>query len=151
MKKKVNLNDLKSKSKNIILPFKGFNIEDLVFMFYDVTAVTVAYFFALWFRFDCNFSEIPEYYLMSWMKFAPIYAVISIVIFCRFHLYQSIWKYVSLAEIKRIICASITLAVIHTLLITLLFLRMPISYYIILMNSNSSSSSGEFAKPQFGQ
>ena len=68
---------------------------------------------------------------MSWVKFVPIYAVLSIVVFWLCHLYQSIWKYASISEVKRIICASGILAILHTALITLLFCRMPISYYII--------------------
>ena len=68
---------------------------------------------------------------MALVKFAPIYAVISIVVFGIFHLYQSIWKCASIAEMKRIMCASGILAILHTAMITLLFCRMPISYYII--------------------
>ena len=68
---------------------------------------------------------------MALVKFAPIYAVISIVVFRVFHLYQSIWKCASIAEMKRIMCASGVLAILHTVMITLLFCRMPISYYII--------------------
>lgn len=120
-----------NKRKNTLLSFERLHMKDLLFMLYDMAAVTVAYFFALWFRFDCRFSEIPEKYLMAWMKFAPIYAVISIAVFWIFHLYQSIWKYASIAEVKRILCASGILAILHTVLITLLFCLMPISYYVI--------------------
>ena len=120
-----------NKRKNTLLSFERLHMKDLLFMLYDITAVTVAYFFALWFRFDCRFSEIPEKYLMAWLKFAPIYAVLSIVVFWIFHLYQSIWKYASIAEVKRIMCASGILAILHTAMITPLFCRMPISYYII--------------------
>lgn len=105
--------------------------KDIVFMFLDVVAVTVSFFFALWFRFDCRFSEIPDYYLMSWLKFAPIYAVLSIIVFYLFRLYQSIWKYAGFFELKRIFFACATLFVIHTVAITIFIRRMPISYYII--------------------
>lgn len=120
-----------NKGKNTLLSFDRLRMKDLLFMLYDIAAVTAAYFFALWFRFDCRFSEIPEQYLTAWLKFTPIYVVISIVVFWAFHLYQSIWKYASIAEVKRIIGASGILAILHTAMITLLFCRMPISYYII--------------------
>ena len=110
---------------------KRYNLKDLFIMLYDFAAVTVAYFFALWFRFDCRFTEIPNEYLTAWMKFAPIYAVVSIIVFGLFRLYQSIWKFASFVELKRIVYASSILAVVHTAGITLLFYRMPISYYII--------------------
>ena len=39
---------------------------------YDVIAINMAYFLALWFRFDCIFSKIPQNYYDSYLKFAPI-------------------------------------------------------------------------------
>lgn len=131
MKKHDNISSFEqelNKSKNTFLSFERLHMKDLLFMLYDIVAVTVAYFFALWFRFDCRFSEIPGKYLMAWLKFAPIYVVISIVVFWIFHLYQSIWKYASIAEVKRILCASGILAILHAAMITLLFCRMPVSY-----------------------
>jgi len=108
-----------------------YNLKDLFLILYDLVAVTGAYFFALWFRFDCRFSAIPSEYETAWLKFAPIYAVCCIIVFGLFHLYQSIWKFASFVELKRIVFASGILAVTHTVGITLLFRRMPISYYII--------------------
>ena len=119
------------KKKDKVYSFERLHIKDLLFMLYDMASVTVAYFFALWFRFDCRFSEIPENYLMAWLKFAPIYAVISVVVLWLFQLYQSIWKYAGIKEVKRTIYASCVLAIIHIAMITLLYCRMPISYHII--------------------
>lgn len=120
-------------NKNIIkyLFSERIHKKDLFLVAYDIMAVTVAYFFALWFRFDGRYTEIPENYLEAWLKFAPVYAVVSIIVFIIFHLYQSIWKYASYVELKRITYASGILAVVHTVLITLMFQRMPISYYVI--------------------
>ncbi len=117
--------------KALFLNFVHLHKRDLLLMVYDLVAVTGAFFFALWFRFDCQFSEIPQNYLSAWKSFMPIYAAISLVVFIVFRLYQSIWKFASFVELKRIIYASIILAVIHTALITLFFCRMPVSYYII--------------------
>lgn len=108
-----------------------FGLRDLFLMLYDLAAVTAAFFLALWFRFDCHFSEIPTYYLLAWLKFSPPYAFISVIVLSGFHLYQSIWRFASYVELKRVICASGILSVVHTVAITLLFQRMPISYYII--------------------
>lgn len=131
-RKKNNSRDGKTnKRENTRLLWKNLSMKDLLFALYDIAAVTVAYFFALWFRFDCRFSEIPEFYFQAWFRFSPIYATISVIVFWLFHLYQSIWKYASIAEVKRIVCASGILIVVHTTMITLLFGRMPLSYYII--------------------
>ena len=120
-----------SKSNVSFSRLKPFRLIDVMLMAYDFGAVSVAYFFALWFRFDCRFSEIPVYYLITWLKFAPIYAIISILVFYIFHLYKSIWKFASYVELKRIMYASMILAFVHTAGITLIFRRMPISYYVI--------------------
>ena len=108
---------------------------------YDVLAVAGSYFLALWLRFDCNFTEIPEYYMLPWLYCTPAYVVISIVVFWAFRLYQSIWRFASYVELKRIIISSVILTVAHTVLVTIVLniisstsegvLRMPILYYIL--------------------
>jgi len=103
----------------------------LYLMVYDVAAMAGAYFLALWLRFDCRFSEIPEQYLQTWLRFLPFYAVIGIAVFWMLHLYQSLWRFASFTELKRVTYASAILAVVHGGLITLFFRRMPVSYYLI--------------------
>jgi FlaA1/EpsC-like NDP-sugar epimerase len=118
-------------NRNKLFSLERLSTKDLFFVLYDAMAVMAAYFFALWFRFDCQFSEITEIYLTAWWKFAPAYALISVAVLRFFHLYQSIWKYASYIEVKQILRASVILSVIHSVLITLVFYRMPISYYVI--------------------
>ena len=48
---------------------------------FDAIVLNFSYFIALWFRFDCVFSEIPSYYLNAYINFSPIYTAISIPIF----------------------------------------------------------------------
>ena len=98
---------------------------------YDIVAVNLAYFLALWFRFDCVFSRIPRDYLTAWRQFVPIYTVLCIVLFAFARLYNSIWRFASFSELIRITIASLTASVLHVVLITALFRRMPISYDII--------------------
>ncbi len=98
---------------------------------YDLVVGAGSYFVALWLRFDCRFSEIPHEYLVAWLKFVPIYAIVSIVVFLMMHLYQSIWKFASYVELKRIAVSSAILGVFHAVFITFMFQRMPISYYLI--------------------
>ena len=100
-------------------------------MAYDLVVAMGAYFFALWLRFDCRFSEIPDMYLSAWFRFSPIYFIVCVVVFWFFHLYQSIWRFASFTELRRVIFATMVLGVVHTVAITVLFQRMPISYYII--------------------
>ncbi|MBO7740034.1 MAG: hypothetical protein J6S34_00765, partial [Clostridia bacterium] len=34
-------------------------VNDLMLLLYDLISVSVAFFFALWFRFDCRFTALP--------------------------------------------------------------------------------------------
>ena len=85
---------------------------------YDLIVVTGSYFAALWLRFDCHFSDIPIHFLMPWLQFAPVYAVVCIVTFWKLRLYQSMWRYVSFVELERISIATVCLAVFHAVFIT---------------------------------
>lgn len=111
--------------------FGDWHIRAVFLTMYDFVAIAGAYFFALWLRFDCRYDAIPGQYIEAWLKFLPIYAVASIVVFWIFHLYQSLWRFASFVELKRLCYASAILAVFHTVAITLLFGRMPTSYYIV--------------------
>ena len=110
--------------------FENWQVVAFLLMVYDLLIVTAAYFAALWFRFDCRFSEIPGAYLTAWSNFAPIYAVISIFVFWKFRLYQSIWKFASFVELERVAISCAILGCIHAAGISALFGRMPITYYI---------------------
>ena len=107
------------------------HLVTVLLMLYDLFAVNMSYFFALWLRFDCRYTEIPEGYSISWLKFTPIYAVICLIVHHILRLYQSIWKFASFTELKRIILGTGFLGLFHAILITALFKRMPISYYVV--------------------
>lgn len=98
---------------------------------YDLFVINGAYLFALWLRFDCHFNDIPTEYVSSWMDFAPFYSVFTIAIFGLLHLYRSLWQFASYDELKRILLSSVVTSVFHIIGITLVFQRMPISYYFI--------------------
>lgn len=97
---------------------------------YDTIAVTLAFFLALWFRFDCRYTMIPSEYLSAYYKFLLIYVVFSIFVFWRMRLYNSIWRFASYSELLRMIVATGITFVFHCIGITVLFGRMPLSYYV---------------------
>ena len=103
----------------------------VLLMGYDLVAVNLSYFLALWLRFDCKFSAISETYIRSWRSFIPIYSVFSLVSFYLIGLYRSIWRFAGFEELVRIVKASVVTMLFHTVFITILYARMPLSYYII--------------------
>ncbi len=107
------------------------HIKAFFLMAYDIMVISVSYFFALWIRFDGVFSEIPDKYLDPYVNFLPIYIIISLVVFFLLRMYHSVWEYVSIRELMRAAVGSLAVSAIHIVLITVLFQRMPISYYLI--------------------
>lgn len=97
---------------------------------YDIIAINFSYFFGLLLRFDLQFSNIPQEYLYSFVKFAPVYTIFTVGVFYFLRLYKSIWRFASFSELNRICAASIITTIFHILGITIFVHRMPISYYI---------------------
>ena len=108
---------------------------------YDLIAVNLSYFLALWFRFDCHYSAIPSAYLVQYLRFVPIYSVVTLIVFRFLRLYKSIWKFASYTELTRVIISSIITSIFHIVGMDLLFRfitdgtydRMPYSYYFFGM------------------
>ena len=97
---------------------------------WDFFAIHLAYFLALWVRFDCRFSAIPGEIWREYYLFVPIWAICSIVLFEFFRLYRMVWRYASYSELIRTVLGSLLSSLLHSLLITVLLGRMPLSYYL---------------------
>ena len=97
---------------------------------YDAAAMCLSYFLALWIRYDCLFSNIPMTYRNAWRMFTPAYAMVGLIVFILFKLYNSIWRFASFNELIRVFLASLVTAALHAWGITFLFYRMPMSYYL---------------------
>ena len=110
--------------------FEHWHVVTVYLMLYDAIAINLSYFLALWLRFDCRYTQIDITYLHSFARFAPIYTVICIVVFLLLKLYRSIWRFASFNELVRVIIATAVTGILHTVLITAIFGRMPISYYL---------------------
>ena len=100
-------------------------------LIYDLVVVNLAYLLALYFRFDCVYSAIPEYFLKPCFGFLPIYSVACLVVFLLMRLYHSIWRFASINELMRVLASAVITSVIHIVGISLMYGRMPISYFMI--------------------
>ena len=119
-------------SRKSYLKAKALNIPKvLLIVIMDILTVTGSYFGALWFRFDCKFSEIPQNYFDTFLKIIPIWGIISIVVFACFGLYNSIWHFVGTDEVIRVGGAYAVLFVIGLLIIAANNIRMPRSFYAV--------------------
>ena len=110
---------------------KNINYVAILLVIYDIVAVNLAYFLALWFRFDCKYSMVESSgYLDNFLKFVPIYSAFCILVFWGFKLYQSLWQFASFNEFSRIFISSFFTSIVHCVGISILFGRMPMSYYL---------------------
>ena len=115
---------------------EGFQLEHWhiiagLLMVYDALSLAFSYFIALWLRFDLRYTTIDYPYLEAWKHFLPLYILFSLAVFWYLKLYKSIWRFASYSELLRVSVATIISALFHTVGITLLYIRMPISYYFI--------------------
>ena len=111
--------------------FKHWQIISIPLMLYDFVAVCGAYFLALFLRFDCVYSAIQARYMIPYKRFILPYAAFCILLFVAMKLYNSVWRYASYTELNRTLAGSMIASAIHTVLITVLFRRMPVSYYLM--------------------
>ena len=124
--------------KNKVFRLEHWHQISMLLVIYDLFAVTVAYFAALWLRFDCSFSAIPLEYTSIYSWFAPVYAVGCVAVFWRFRLYNSIWRFASFKELVRVSQATLATWIfqiggtilVGNLLKNAVHVRMPVSYYL---------------------
>ena len=99
-------------------------------MICDIMSMMFAYFLALWVRHDCVYSLIPDLFLTPYKRFIVPYALCAVAFFWFMHMYQGMWRYASYSELIRTVTGSLIASVCHTILITVLFRRMPTSYSV---------------------
>ena len=78
----------------------------------DIVCTAASFFFGLWFRADFVFSEISPVHLSYFLSAILPWCAITVIVFAFFRLYNSIWAFVSVSEMFRIIGAYLTLAVL---------------------------------------
>ncbi|WP_020223590.1 nucleoside-diphosphate sugar epimerase/dehydratase [Holdemania massiliensis] len=109
------------------------HVISLYLIVYDAFTVNLAYLLALWFRFDCHFTRIPQNYLNAWVQFVPVYTMICLIIFFSLKLYRSLWRFAGYSELLRVTAATIVTGILHVLGIITFFQPMPMSYYLFGM------------------
>ena len=103
--------------------------KTLLLGFADAITVAGAYFMALFLRFDFRISLIEDRYITGYMHSIIPWVVLSIVVFAFCKLYNSILTLASVAELFTVIKAYVFLLPVYGVLIFVLQLDMPRSYY----------------------
>ncbi|MCM1257600.1 MAG: polysaccharide biosynthesis protein [Roseburia sp.] len=111
-------------------------IRRVFFICYDMVAVIVASFMALWVRFDFNFYSIPGAYFERIWQILPITMIITIVLFWVFRLYKSLWLYAGATESMYIVAACVVDTIANMVSVYLFYkdeaVPMPRSYYPLM-------------------
>ena len=97
----------------------------------DVICIAGSFFLALWIRYEFSYSAIPTVFLYRYAKTIFIWAAVSVFVFSRFRLYNSIWVFVGIDELFRIIMSYGVLLVIGAVSVVALHIEMPWAYYAI--------------------
>lgn len=111
-------------NKNII------NKKTYILLAFDIIIINLAYFLALYLRFDASLIQIPRIYIRAFENYALINTVITIAIYSAFKLYRIILEYASYTELIKITQAVALSLLVHIFGISILFQRMPLSYFV---------------------
>ena len=111
-------------NKNII------NKKTYILLAFDIIIINLAYFLALYLRFDASLIQIPRIYIKAFENYALINTVITIAIYSDFKLYRIILEYASYTELIKITQAVALSLLVHIFGISILFQRMPLSYFV---------------------
>lgn len=96
----------------------------------DAILINLAYFIAIFIRFDFNLSSV---YLEIFFDNVLVVTAIKIFVFSYFKLYKSLWRYASIEELIQVI---VSVIVANFAIISYLYIKMvhlPRSIYILLM------------------
>lgn len=109
---------------------KILNKKTYILLVFDIIIINIAYFLALYLRFDGSFIQIPKLYLQAFKNYALINTIVTLLIYSAFKLYKIILEYASYNELIKITQAVVLSLLIHIFGISILFQRMPISYFV---------------------
>ncbi len=107
-----------------------FKIKQWHMILFDFISIIFSYLLALWLRFDCHFSSIPQDYLKYYKIEIVPYAIVAILIYLFYGLYKSIWKFASVYELEKMVLATISGLFINAIVMATFIYKMPVSYFI---------------------
>lgn len=109
----------------------------MVVVFADVVSIVLISFMALWIRYEFDLTAVPDYFISDALRFLPYHIVTLVGLYYIFRLYHSIWRYVGMAEVTRIVMAYIVYCPILYVEAKVLNLFLPRSFYVLTYVMNA--------------
>lgn len=94
----------------------------------DMLAILLASVLSLYVRYDFHFMDVPREFWQTILEVFPYNAVITLLIFYFFRLYNSVWRYASDRELVNSGIAVLICAVVQPVLFWMSGRRLPLSY-----------------------
>lgn len=107
--------------------------QTIVQLFLDILIVLVSMGGALWVRMDFRFGGIDAVFLRSMGTYCIVNVICTLVLFRMFRLYNSLWRFAGMAELKNIVCAVVGSTILQTAGMALLHCPMPRSYPVLYL------------------
>lgn len=95
----------------------------------DILIVALSGFLALYIRFDFSFKDMTMIYIEYEFRYLLLNVAVTLLMFVVFKLYRSVWHFAGTTELLNIMGACGSSIVIQILMLTLMGIRMPLSYY----------------------
>ena len=95
----------------------------------DASIILLSYFAALLLRFEFRISRIPSDYVYGYLWSMPYWILATLMVFYMFRMYHSVWRLVSITELRQILRAHLVLIVVYAVGAFFMQLDMPRSYY----------------------
>ena len=73
----------------------------------DMVSVCVAAVFGLLLRFNLSFENIDDPFVNNMWRYLPVAIGVTIIVFALFKLYDSLWDFVSVSELERVVIACV--------------------------------------------
>ena len=102
----------------------------LLIMLADIIGIMGSYLLALWARFDFHFTDIPQEFVDGYLHTIWWWVPVCLAVFWLCNLYNSIWRFVSVDALMRIILAYVLLGGLSLACVALFGVHMPRSYYV---------------------
>ena len=99
----------------------------------DILIIGLSGLLALYIRFDFSITQMKEsmIFVNYELRYLPINLIVTILLFVLFKLYRSVWHFAGTTELLNVLSACAGSIVIQAVGVSILGMRMPLSYYPI--------------------